>query len=318
MEPFATYVYFTVDGLIYIQDPIHIGTKLRNRLLKASICLPFGIKAISITHLKQLLTLVPKDKHGLVMFDISPDDRQNFKSLQKIMDKRVLNLLKTHVINSEATILYLKICNNVTSSFLDQHLAAIDRIYMMWHAIFVLRIWKNFIIRSDLYNLEDNFISDNAFTCIEINGNNLIQLIITLRECGMPEMFLPCLFDSQTCERTFRQFRSMGTINWTRINFSLMELLHMVSRVDLQNDIIYDKLANIVKFPRVDQHSGPKNQTFEGTPNLTLPSNDEIMEIIKRARQDAIQCTSEFGMSCEEIDLQDGRLQHQKAKKKNE
>lgn len=37
---------------IFLQDATHNGTKLRNRLLKASILLPFGDKIISVAHLK--------------------------------------------------------------------------------------------------------------------------------------------------------------------------------------------------------------------------------------------------------------------------
>lgn len=87
----------------YIQDPTHIGTKLRNLLLRPSISLPFGNKAISVSHLKVLLADCPKDVHGLVLSDISPGDRQNFKSLQKVMESRVKNSLKKYVIDSEAT-----------------------------------------------------------------------------------------------------------------------------------------------------------------------------------------------------------------------
>lgn len=79
-------------------------------------------------------------------------------------------------------------------------------------------------------------------------------------------------------------------------------LLHMVSRVELKNDLMYYKLADIVKFPRHNPTSIAK------TPIHTLPSNAEISSIINRASQDAVQCASEFGMSCSESDLRECRL----------
>lgn len=82
-----------IGETIYLQDATHIGTKLRNRLLKTSIHLPFGNKTISVSHLKMLLK-IPKDIHGLAPTDILPDDRQNYKSLEKVMTERVSNALK--------------------------------------------------------------------------------------------------------------------------------------------------------------------------------------------------------------------------------
>lgn len=69
---------------------------------------------------------------------------------------------------------------------------------------------------------------------------------------NLMQFFLPVLFNSQPNEETSRQHWSMGTINFTKISFSMLELLHMISRVELQSDIIYNnKLANIdVRFPR--------------------------------------------------------------------
>lgn len=101
-----------------IQDTTHIGTKLRNLLLKPSVLLPFGNSAISLAHLKLLIKNVPKDIHGLTRTDISPDDRQNYKSLEKIMEKRVIDALSKYVVGSEATTTFLIICKYITSSFL--------------------------------------------------------------------------------------------------------------------------------------------------------------------------------------------------------
>lgn len=80
-----------------MQDGIHEGLKLRNRMLKPWEPMAMGNKQVSASHLKILIQEVPKIKHGLVYSDISPDDRQNFKSLQKCMDIRVRNALHAFV-----------------------------------------------------------------------------------------------------------------------------------------------------------------------------------------------------------------------------
>lgn len=91
--------------------------------------------------------------------------------------------------------------------------------------------------------------------------------------------------------------RSMGTINHTKINFTMMELLHMISRVEIQNDIVYNRLANIAKFPRISI-----NELAENT--ITMPSNEEVATSIQRALKDSIECAAKFGISCNEPDIQ--------------
>lgn len=284
---------------IFIQDPTHIGTKLRNRLLKSSILLPFGSKAISLTHLKLLLQNVPKDIHGLVPSDILPEDRQNFKSLEKIMENRVIEALKKYVLDSDATIEYLKICRSATSCCMDQKLQPLERIFYIWRTVFVLRIWADYLEQSGSYSVDKNFISQNAYDCIEVNAICLTRLVINLRNHDKSDMFMPHLYDSQPCERTFRQLRSMGTINWTKINFSLLELIHLIERIELQNDIVYEKLANVVRFPRVpiDQ------QELKDAEHFKLPSDPDIFMAIKSALDDAVQITSKFGMNFDQNNI---------------
>lgn len=302
-----------IDGLsndvVLIQDSTHIGTKLRNRLLKPSICLPFGNKIISLSHLKILINNVPKDKHGLVLTDISPEDRQNFRSLEKVMEPRVNNALKKHIIDSEATVVYLDICSKVTSSFLDQKLTPIERLYRIWYSIFLLRIWREFITQSESYNVKENFISSNAYSCIEMNAFGLTQL---LAKGESPELFQPYLFDSQPCERTFRQMRSMSTINWTKINFNLLELLHLIARVEIQNDIIYDKLANIIDFPRVKKLRLTIAKNYH-----ELPTIQEVMNTIQDALNASLQCASNFGMTSELLNIIKCPLHNPIAARKN-
>lgn len=102
-----------------LQDTVHIGTKLRNRMLALHILLVFGSALISLTHLKLLINNVPKEVHGLVMKDICPDDRQNFRSLEKMMKPRVIEALKKYVVGSQGTQMYLKLCAEITSSLIQ-------------------------------------------------------------------------------------------------------------------------------------------------------------------------------------------------------
>lgn len=239
------------NKLNYIQDTVHIGTKLRNRMLNSSIVLYMGNKVVSIVHIKTLLQMVPKEIHGLVYSDINPEDRQNYNSLQKIMQDRVLNAMKLNVADCDGTIMYLKLCRLITSSFIEPKLAPIERIYNIWYAVFFFRCWKKYIIASDDQSLNANFISNNSYTCVEINAHNLIEIVRKLRSTGEENLFLTTLFASQPCENIFRMMRSMGTINYTKINFWLNELLHMIARVEILNKTIYTCKA--IEFPRTSK-----------------------------------------------------------------
>lgn len=90
----------------FVQDTIHIATKLRNRLLKPSILLPLGNKLISVSHLKILINIMSKDKHLLSLSDIEPKDKMNFESAKKISQEYVQKLLLNHIPDSEGTVLY--------------------------------------------------------------------------------------------------------------------------------------------------------------------------------------------------------------------
>lgn len=285
------------NELQLIQDETHIATKLRNRLLNELIEMTMGMYKVSLGHLKELVKKVHKSVHGLTMSDINPIDRQNFRSFEKIVEDRVLESLQKYVKGSEATIQYLKLCKEITSSFLDHSLEPNDRIFRMHHALYFLRIWKKNIILSRGKTLAKNFITTNAYTCIEINAKCMINLIQKFRDENTPELFLPTIFDSQTCEKTFRLLRSMGTINFTRINFSIYDLLHMIGRVEVQNSIAYVKLADKnVSFP-------PSHKRAEKTQIYALPTDEEIDSTLQRAKQSAIEDAHRFGLTTENIDI---------------
>lgn len=100
------------------------------------------------------------------------------------------------------------------------------------------------------YNLLENFISTNAYTCVEINAHSLIKLIIKLRGINQPDLFLPFLVGSQSRERSFCQLRSMTTSQSTVVNFSMLEMIARLKRVQLQSEIV-STTDEQLKFPHI-------------------------------------------------------------------
>lgn len=289
-----------VDAVVcFLQDIVHIGTKLRNRLLNTLAVLLIGNKIASISHLKMLINSVPKDIHGLVYSDICPDDRQNFDSLQKIMQPKVSAALTKHIVDSEGTIEYIRICKEIISSLYDDDLPPLDRIFLIWRPTFFLRACRLFITKmtDDNFNLNNNFITSNAYMCVELNAKNLTILTKKFRDENLEKCFIPTIFNSQPCEETFRKLRSMGTINYTKINFTLLQLLHSISRVELMNDIMHFKLADAdIFFPRNPLNKAKENQ-------FSLPSDIEIENTISRALAAALEDANKFGIYVSQDDI---------------
>lgn len=280
---------------ICVQDTIHEGTKMRNRLLNTSIVLQMGDTIVSIAHLKMLLGL-SKSIHGLVESDFAPDDRQNYASVEKIMDENVLDALINNVADSAGTIMYLTLCKQITSSYLDELLNPTERVYRLWHALYFLRCWRRWIKSSKHFTVNKNFITSNLYACVEINAHALVYLIVRLRDNQEPYMFLPKLFASQPCEEIFRRLRSMGTTNYTKITYSLHEMLHLVARVDLINKIAYSQKH--IFFPRIDAKAVASEKV-----NVTLPTDEDIFMAMKRALFDALKNAAKFKMYSEESDV---------------
>lgn len=195
---------YRLDQICYMQDATHGGLKLRTCFLRSYAALPMGSKLVSVSHLKLLIRTVPKSIHGLVLSDVSPVDRQNFKSLEKCMSVRTRNTLRSFIPDSEATQIFLQICFELTSSLMDHEITPYELIEMIFHSIYFLRIWRKWILQSN-YILRENFITSNAYECAELNAENLLKLIRKFRDENKPELFLTTLFDSQACERAFRQ-----------------------------------------------------------------------------------------------------------------
>ncbi|KAK3928931.1 putative UDP-N-acetylglucosamine--peptide N-acetylglucosaminyltransferase SEC [Frankliniella fusca] len=191
---------------VTVQDTIHLLIKLRQKLIKPSDIMPMGnINIASRGHLVSLISSVAKDNHKLTMSSINVKDKMNFKSAQDLCAKEVSNLLRKEVPGSEGTAVFLDMMRETSAAFLEQSLKPLERINMVWTWIFFTRFWRQYILSNRDYSLSHNFITSNAYTCMEINGHALIQIIIKLRDSELHELFIPVLFGSQACEDFFRK-----------------------------------------------------------------------------------------------------------------
>lgn len=265
----------------YIQDTVHLGTKLRNCFLKTKSNprkLPFGVNCyIQVQHLEEILEKYTKDKHQLTVSTLDPTDRQNFASVQRICDQKVINLLK-NVENSEATQTFLEIMAAVIDTFGPTDILPLDRIERIWHALFIIRIWRQYIVSHKDTKLRDNFLSQNCYSCIELNAHGVVLLMLYLKRNNMSQYFLPFLLNSQPCEGFFRQIRSFTSTYSTIANCSVKEIVGRINKIQMQRDISF---RSDLQFPRA------YNSKFAMKNIHNLPSEEEIIERIEKCKADA-------------------------------
>ncbi|KAK4880979.1 hypothetical protein RN001_004298 [Aquatica leii] len=153
-SPYGPYFQckYGIHSPVYIQDAVHIGTKMKTTLLKPNVVLlmerffvskDFIEKLIEI-HLQNLIVTVTKDKHLLCNSDLDNADKMNFRAIDKISSNEVIKLLHG-IPESDATIQYLQITRNIIDAFLNKSSSIADRIYKIWYSTFFLRIWRSWL-----------------------------------------------------------------------------------------------------------------------------------------------------------------------------
>lgn len=278
-----------------IQDHIHVGVKLKTRLLKPSIVLPMGpFKTVSRGHLVELITQTQtRDQHLLCLSDINPKDKMNFKALQKMSDPKVSSLLRKEVKDSEATSTYLELMNQVVAAYTQVDLLPLQRIEMIWEWVFFLRMWRAWVSNSEGYTLQNNFITLNSYCCIELNAHAIIQYIVWFRDQEDHSAFLPWLLSSQVCESTFRALRSPKVTGSGVTCFTVLDAKNFFRRLDT-SIASQNRLQDFCVFPRHKKQM----KTSKVPPHIPvcLPENYEIEAAIKVAHNKAVARALEFNL----------------------
>lgn len=298
----------------FVQDTIHIITKLRNRLLTCSRIYPIGLNIVSKSHLQYLIENISKDKHLLTSYDIEPKDKQNYLSAEKICSENTIKCLIEYVPGSEATVTYLKAMRGVLLAFSDDNLHSTERIYQIWKAVFLFRAWRSWLLNSEkinpsdkksknFYTLKDNFISSNCYTCVELNAHALVKIILDEDSAvgnsnsENKEVFFSDLYASQPCESMFRQVRSFTSTFSTVVNFNMIDILHRVKKLQMQSDII-NQSKGLIKFPRFDKK-------VEKTSNTVIQKLNRaaITCEIEKAKKDVICDLEKLGIDTSKLNF---------------
>lgn len=279
----------------YVQDYPHIGTKLRNHFL-TTIEEPdrfaFGNYYIRQQHLQELMENVDKGIHQLTATSLNPADRQNFDSVLKICSDNVTNLLQQYVEGSDATVVFLKIMADQIYAFHDPNISPLDRVEKLWYSVFLVRIWRNFVLNQAGLTLGDNFLSSYSYYCIEINAHSIVFILLYLKKNNLTHLFFPHMFSSQPCEEFYRTVRSVSTVNSTMVNFSIKELLNRLSRIELLSDISNDKDSGFVHLQSLKSCKFDLKAHSEND----FPSENEIITTIYACKARAVETAIKLGL----------------------
>ncbi|CAF1462305.1 unnamed protein product [Adineta ricciae] len=309
--------------LVFIQDGIHLCTKLRNRLLSSKATMLFGEELIDVNHLIQLINSSSKLNHNLVKSDVLPKDRQNFASCEKISNESVLTELAS-VPKSKGTQIYLEIIRNVRFAFVKKETFYIDRIQYAWRSVFLIRFWYVWLSRKTKNELDaillgrfslrkcqekntkqQYFITLPAMFSIEINSHTLVYLALLSIQQYLP---VECLnissLNSQVCESTFRLCRSMSGSFSSIINFTVHQFLQRVKKLSYLNSIKCRAISNndsknAFLFPRHHKQSKINNSeaiSLSTETTLTMLTREAIEKTILEAYSYARGIVSEVGM----------------------
>jgi len=148
------------SDMVFVQDTVHLGVKLKSRLLAYSQILPLGLHSAELSHLCMLQASFQKEQHNLRSKDLDHQDRQNFNAVVRIIDGKVLTLLSEFA-DAKSTKHYLSATRSIIESFMNKNLTPLKCIEEAWFALFFFRYWRQWILSQKEYNIERNFISYN-------------------------------------------------------------------------------------------------------------------------------------------------------------
>ena len=292
-------------SIAYVQDPVHVAVKLKTRMTKPSIVLPIGKYLAGIHHLQLATASFSKDQHGVRMRDINHKDKQNFEAVMRITHPTFLKVLQ-QIPDAQGTIEFLRVMRCVVDSYLDENITALDRIHKAWYAVFFFRYWRKWVVKSKEYSIQNNFITENSYSCIEINAHSLITLLQTARKSG--HNFLPWLHGSQSCEKLFRTLRSMSSTFSTVVNFGMLGLLRRLHRLQIQfqletsshdTGIVYPQTKTSKRHVNGEEHPDDKD--------LTDTTDQDILAVVWDAKIKVHDVVKQLGMWNESIDCDHAR-----------
>ena len=115
----------------------------------------------------------------------------------------------------------------------------------MWTAVFFCCMWRKWI-QNNGYSEKEHFVTNNIYSCIEINGHLILSLVVSVLQGKLPKECLRIWTTGpQACGQTFHVLRSMAGTFSTMVNFTLkciferINKLNYISSIECTEEIIF-------------------------------------------------------------------------------
>ncbi|XP_062703425.1 uncharacterized protein LOC134285829 [Aedes albopictus] len=250
--------------------------------------------------LQQMMIKGQKAIHKLNPTDLNAADRMKFDPTLKLISEDLINHLTDVVHDSLGTATYLKIMRNIYVAFYEQQLSPTERVTMIWFvtiniyfvtvnsvymcilrtSLFFLRAWRQICMKQN--KTIKHCPTSNAYISLELSAHGLVKYMVRCRIANTPEQFVVQNMTSQPCETTFRELRSMTTVNHTSVNFTMMDVEQRFQKVQMKLLIAYRRKHEMT-FPSLQK----QEHKMRMMKTSHLPNDDEIRKAIETAEQNA-------------------------------
>ena len=200
--------------------------------------------------------------------------------------------------DAKGTATFLEVLKCIVDSYLDKKLDPLSRIEILWYAVFFMRYWRKWLTLHPDFTLANNFITRNAYMCIELNVHALITFLITLRDTpSADKCFMPWFLGSQSCEKIIRAGRSMSSTFSTMINFGMLGFLRRLHRMQIQLSLEAESDTTVIKYLRSERHKNKDGHQQQLTIySISDLSNDKIAGAVEKGKERAKQAIIILGM----------------------
>ena len=255
--------------LIMMQDPLHVGKKLRNPLLSATRVVFWGKYVASKNHLLLVLQKFNKDEHGLLEEDVNVKDKQNFPAVQRIAFPKVRKCLEQldaglqgegfncqeHV---KGTILHLEVIWAFLEVFYGRG-SLLDRVKLSSFVVHMIYFGTEYIRHSRHgHYLKDNWLTRESITDCLISCHSAVLHMMMMRDL-FPHLPVALHKLGSDCCEDFFSLLGMHVKN--KHNFCIGEAVERTSHIERTEQIKYDEDG-----PLFQESRRRKNLWWEGNP----------------------------------------------------
>ncbi|XP_058826771.1 uncharacterized protein LOC131686793 [Topomyia yanbarensis] len=284
------------NNAVCIQDTVHLVNKLRHSLLNPRKQMLLGDHVVSSDSIRQMIERGDKVIHKMNPSDLNPADKMKFDPTLKLMSPALVDHLREVVPDSKGTAVYLQIMRMIYISFIEDQISPMERICTIWTALFFLRAWRWQCLESS--KSIKQCITSNVYWCLELNAHGLVNFMVNCRKNNSHDQFIVQNLSSQPCETTFRELRSMTTVNHTAVNFTMKDVEQRMQRVQMKL-LIAHRRKNILAFPSLRKQASKAL----AAKSCELPDDDQIKQAIEKAAQDASELLISVGFDPESINF---------------